>query len=294
LTIDLTKITAKDLKTLSPALPLQEDISGRIRATGPLSALQLAVNLAAPNGQIVASTLADLKKDKPQWQGRLELKQFVIDRVLALPGVKGNINAQVAFHGGSLDDAQASLQGRVSGLAFQEWIIGQWALSSRLQNRRVAFAAQSEEKNGTAELKGTVVLSETPSYEANLRTHGLDLKKVAAQKSELRAARINLDAWVKGRGTKPDTMQAETRLTLNGSQINGIQLDQARAEGSLRNGTLTLKEVRLAANGSTLNANGTIASSRKRQGSNHLCCQCEGYQSLVEARRNRCQRQSQS
>jgi autotransporter translocation and assembly factor TamB len=57
LTIDLTKITAKDLKTLSPALPLQEDISGRIRATGPLSALQLAVNLAAPNGQIVASTL---------------------------------------------------------------------------------------------------------------------------------------------------------------------------------------------------------------------------------------------
>lgn len=260
LTIDLTKIAAKDLKTLSPALPLQEDISGRIRATGPLSALQLAVNLAAPNGQIVGSTLADLKKDKPQWQGRLELKQFVIDRVLALPGVKGNINAQVAFHGGSLDDAQASLQGRVSGLAFQEWIIGQWALSSRLQNRRVAFAAQSEEKNGTAELKGTVVLSETPSYEANLRTHGLDLKKVAAQKSELPVARINLDAWVKGRGTKPDTMQAETRLTLNGSQINGIQLDQARAEGSLRNGTLTLKEVRLAANGSTLNANGTIAS----------------------------------
>jgi hypothetical protein len=72
-------------------------ISGRIRRNGPLSALQLAVNLAAPNGQIVASTLADLKKDKPQWQGRLELKQFVIDRVLALPGVKGNINAQVAF-----------------------------------------------------------------------------------------------------------------------------------------------------------------------------------------------------
>jgi hypothetical protein len=164
----------------------------------------------------------------------LELKQFVIDRVLALPGVKGNINAQVAFHGGSLDDAQASLQGRVSGLAFQEWTIGQWALSSRLQNRRVAFVAQSEEKNGTAELKGTVVLSETPSYEANLRTHGLDLKKVAAQKSELRAARINLDAWVKGRGTKPDTMQAETRLTLNGSQINGIQLDCRGPKDRLR------------------------------------------------------------
>jgi autotransporter translocation and assembly factor TamB len=260
LTIDLMKIAAKDLKMVSAALPLQEDISGRIRATGPLSALQVAVNLAAPSGQIVASTLADLTKDEPQLQGRLELKEFVVDRVLALPGIKANINAQVAFKGGSLDDAQASLQGRVSGLAYQEWTIGQMALSSQLQNRRVAFDAHSEEKNGTAELKGAVVLSETPSYEASLQTRAFDLKRVAAQKPGLPAAKINLDAWVKGRGITLDTMQADTRLTLNGSEINGIRLDQARAEGSVSKGTLALKEVRLAADGSTLNASGTIAS----------------------------------
>jgi translocation and assembly module TamB len=260
LTIDLTKIAAKDLKMVSAALPLQEDISGRIRATGPLSALQVAVNLAAPSGQIVASTLADLKKDEPQLQGRLELKEFVVDRVLALPGVKGAINAQVAFKGGSLDDAQASLQARVSGLAYQDWTIGQMALSSELQNRRVAFDAHSEEKNGTAELKGAVVLSETPSYEASLRTRAFNLKRVAAQKPGLPAAKINLDAWVKGHGTKPDTMRADTWLTLNGSEINGIRLDQARAEGSISKGNLALKEIRLAADGSTLNASGTIAS----------------------------------
>jgi translocation and assembly module TamB len=260
LTIDLTRIAAKDLKMVSAAIPLQEDISGRIRATGPLPALQVAVNLAAPNGRIVASTLADLKKDKPQLQGRLELKEFVVDRVLALPGIKGKINAQVAFKGGSLDDAQASLHGRVSGLTYQEWTIGQLALSSQLQNRQVAFDARSEEKNGTAELKGAVLLSETPSYEVNLQTRAFDLKRVAAQQPGLPAAKINLDAWVKGRGTNPDTMQADARLTLNGSVVNGIRLDQAQAEGSVSKGTLALKEVRLAADGSTLNAGGTIAS----------------------------------
>ena len=180
LTIDLKRIAVKDLKMVSAALPLQEDISGRIRATGPLSALQVAVNLAMPSGRIVASTLADLKKDKPQLQGRLELKEFVVDRVLALPGIKGKINAQVAFKGGSLDDAQVTLHGRASGLTFREWTIGQMALSSQLQNRRVAFDARSEEKNGTAELKGAVVLSDTPSYEASLRTRAFDLKGVAA------------------------------------------------------------------------------------------------------------------
>ena len=260
LTIDLKRIAVKDLKMVSAALPLQEDISGRIRATGPLSALQVAVNLAMPSGRIIASTLADLKKDKPQLQGRLELKEFVVDRVLALPGIKGKINAQVAFKGGSLDDAQVTLHGRASGLTFREWTIGQMALSSQLQNRRVAFDARSEEKNGTAELKGAVVLSDTPSYEASLRTRAFDVKGVAALQPGLPEAKINLDAWVKGRGTNPDTMEADTRLTLDGSVVNGIRLDRARAEGSVSKGVLALKEVRLAADGSTLDASGTIAS----------------------------------
>ncbi len=260
LTIDLKRIAVKDLKMVSAALPLQEDISGRIRATGPLSALQLAVNLAMPSGRIIASTLADLKKDKPQLQGRLELKEFVVDRVLALPAIKGKINAQVAFKGGSLDDAQVTLHGRASGLTFREWTIGQMALSSQLQNRRVAFDARSEEKNGTAELKGAVVLSDTPSYEASLRTRAFDVKGVAALQPGLPEAKINLDAWVKGRGTNPDTMEADTRLTLDGSVVNGIRLDRARAEGSVSKGVLALKEVRLAADGSTLDASGTIAS----------------------------------
>src|SRR5947199_341152 len=131
LSLDLTRLSAEEIRQLSPAVPLREDIAGRIRASGPLSALQVSATFTAP--------------------------------------------------------------------------IGQMTLSSQLQNRRVAFTAQSEEKNGTAELQAAVVLSDTPSYEANLRTRAFDLKKIAAQKPGLPAAKINIDAWVKGHGTKPDT-----------------------------------------------------------------------------------------
>jgi hypothetical protein len=189
----------------------------------------------------------------------MELRQFVADRVLTLPEIKGSINAQIAFKGGSLDDIQASLDGRVSGLTFKDWPLGQLALSSQIQSRRVTFATKSDDSNGAADLAGTVILSENPTYEATLRTTALDLKKVAAAKRELPAARINLDAWVKGRGINPDSMQAETRLTLTGSQISGIQLTHARAEGSLRNGTVLLKNIRLDSEGSTLNAVGTLS-----------------------------------
>src|SRR5206468_3640869 len=109
----------------------------------------------------------------------------------------------------------------VSGLAFQEWTIGQMTLSSQLQNRRVAFTAQSEEKNGTAELQAAVVLSDTPSYEANLRTRAFDLKKIAAQKPGLPAAKINMDAWLKLAG-----IDASGSLKIDGSIAGSLQAPQ--------------------------------------------------------------------
>src|SRR5438128_4936597 len=118
---DLTRLAAEEIRQLSPAVPLREDIAGRIRASGPLSALQSTATFTTPSGQVVTSTVANLKREKPEAQGSLELKEFVVDRVLALSGVKRKVNAQVAFKGDSLDDAQTSLQNRVSSLAFQEW-----------------------------------------------------------------------------------------------------------------------------------------------------------------------------
>jgi hypothetical protein len=102
----------------------------------------------------------------------------------------------------------------------------------------VSFAAQSEEKMARPSLRA-------PSCCRNskLRSEPPDSRvgsqRVAA-KNPPRAARINLDAWVKG--VEPNlTYAGRNAAYAERVQINGIQLDQARAEGSLRNGTLTLR-----------------------------------------------------
>ena len=264
LNIDLIKGSAAELKTIVPALPLREDISGRLQASGPLSALQIAGTITAADGRITASTVNNFAGTEPQIQGNLKLQDFVIEKVLTIAGVSGKVNGQVDFSGASIEQAEASVRAGVSGLAVQGWTIGQVDLSGQLKDSRVGFNARAHSKNGTAGIKGSVVLAETPAYELTLQARSLDLQRVAQQQTSLPQATINLDAWVKGRGTNPETMQADTKLTLHSSRIADIQVDQGRAEASLRNGTLVLREARLAADGSTLNASGNIASVTQR------------------------------
>src|SRR5205823_4508752 len=74
LTIDLTKVSAKEITKLSPAIPLREDLAGRLRASGRLSALQVSGTLAAHDGRIVASTVTDWTKPEPHLRGSLDLQ----------------------------------------------------------------------------------------------------------------------------------------------------------------------------------------------------------------------------
>jgi autotransporter translocation and assembly factor TamB len=264
LTVDLIKGSAAELTTILPALPLREDISGRLKASGPLSALQVAGTITAADGRITASTVSNFAGTEPQLEGNLKLEDFVVEKVLTIAGVSGKVNGQVDFRGASIEQAEASVRAGISGLAVQGWTIGQVDLSGQLKDSRVAFNARSDNKNGSAEIKGNLVLAETPDYELTLRARSLDLQKVAEQQTGLPQARINLDGWIKGRGTKPDSMNTDTKWTIDTSQISGIQVDQGRVEASLRNGTLLLREARFSADGSTLNASGNIASVTQR------------------------------
>ena len=264
LTIDLIKGSAAELKTIVPALPLREDISGRLQASGPLSALEIAGTITAANGRITASTVSNFTAAEPQLRGNLKLQDFVIEKVLTIAGVSGRVNSQVDFSGASIEQAEASLRGGISGLAVQGWTLGQVDLSGQLKDRRAVFNARADNKGGTAEIKGNLVLAETPSYELTLQARSLDLQKVAEPQAGLPQAKINLDGWVKGRGTQPDSMQTDTRLTIYPSQIADIQVDQGRIEASLRDGTLVLREARFSADGSSLKASGNIASVTQR------------------------------
>lgn len=264
LTVDLIKGSAAELKTIVPDLPLREDISGRLQVLGPLSALQIVGTITAADGRITASTVNNFTGTEPQLQGNLKFQDFVIEKVLTIAGVSGKVNGQVDFRGASIEQAEASMRAGVSGLAVQGWTVGQVDLSGQLKDSRLGFNARAENKNGTARIKGNVSLTETPAYELTLQARSLDLQTVAEQQTSLPQATINLDAWVKGRGTKPESMQADTHLTIYTSQIGAVRVDQGRAEASLRNGRLFLREARLSADGSTLSASGNIASVTQR------------------------------
>ena len=258
LTIDLMKVSAEEITEMLPTLPLRQDVSGRLRASGPSSKLQLSGDLKAPDGQIVTSMVADLKS-KPNFQGMLEVKGFALEKVLTVPGFSGRANAQISFAGSSLEQAQASARGTISQAAINGWELGEVALSGQLANKNASFAAQAVGKGGRADLKGTVALLETPAYEVTFNARALNLKKAAGEKPPV-TANINLDAWTKGRGTEPKNMEVDTRITFYPSQVGAIQIQQGRAEGGVRAGALIVREARLVADGATLIAKGNIAS----------------------------------
>ena len=260
LTMEIVKGSAKEITTLLPALPLRQDISARVRASGPLSALQVSGRLAAADGQLAASLVTDWTPSEPRFQGKLEFREFVLDKVLTVAGVNGELNGRLDFQESSVEQIQLSAQSRVSGLVVKGWDLGDVALSGRLKDRTVTFAAHVDHNGSRSAIEGNIVLAETPAYDLMLQARSVDFKTVAGNGADIPAGDINFDAWIKGRGIDLKTMQLDARLRFLPSEIGGVELKQGRAEGSLRDGALTLRQASFEADGSTLNASGKLAS----------------------------------
>ena len=259
LNLELKKIAANEIRKLLPSLPLQQDLSGALHVTGPLSAFQLAGNISAPDGQLIPSVLGDLTQKQPRFRGTLQVKDFVADRVLGISNLSGKWNGQASFQGTSLEDAQGSVRASASGLLVQGWQMGDLGLEGNLANKKVALTADVTGKNGQARLQGRMVLSETPAYEMTLKARNLELAKAREKGSPVSdSANINLDAWVKGRGISLKKIDSSAELTLLPSKIGSIQISQGRGTGALRQGRLTLQEFRLLANDASLTARGEL------------------------------------
>ena len=260
LDLDLKKGSARELTRFFSNLPLRQDIAAKLRASGTFSALTLSGILTAPDGRIVGSIIGDWSKSEPQLRGTLKFQDFVVEKVIAVPNFKGKIHGQLDFQGTSLETAHASTRGKISALVVNDWPVGDVNIDGTLKDTKLAFAADLDERHGNTEVRGNIALSRIPSYELSLRARSLDVRTIARQRDELPNTALNADAWVRGRGTELDTLQADIQVTLYPSQISGIQINEGRAEGSIRDGALVVRQVRIAANDSTLQARGTIGS----------------------------------
>jgi translocation and assembly module TamB len=259
LTVEVRRGAADEIRKLVPALPLRQDLSGALQLSGPFSALQLEGTLKAPAGELNATVLADVTRAPAWYRGTLEAKRLAVDELLDVHDVRGKVNGQVSFKGESLEAAEASGHAQVSGLWIRGWQIGDLALKANLAGKKVAFTGEATGKGGQASFQGRSNLGKVPDYELMLKVRNLNVQKVKAQNpSSNLAATINLDATVKGRGASLQTMDTNAQVHLLPSRIGAVAVTNGKAAGVLREGRLTLHEVKLFAGDTSFSAQGQI------------------------------------
>jgi translocation and assembly module TamB len=257
LTTTVEKLATADIAAFLPTPRLQQDIAGTVQVTGPLSALQVDASLAAQDGRVTTAIAADLSQTPPDAKGTLHVEHFVVDKVLYLPDVAGEVSGQVAFQGTNLETMLSEFNVYGSRLLVSGRPIGDLSLTGNLTKGQVAFTAETKGKAGYVYAQSQVTLGELLAYEMTLTARNLDTAQVTGDKMPP-AANVNFDAWIKGTGTTLETVDGAVKLTLLPSKLGTVTLTQGQIAGTLRKGQLTLDKGILLANDTTVNVQGQL------------------------------------
>lgn len=261
LTLVADRIAAAELSKVLPELRIQQDFSGSLKLTGPLSALRVAGTLTFADGNLTPVIVVDLTQSEPRLQGTVDARGFAIDKVLTVAEIGGVLNGQISFDGTSLMNARADARASVAGFTIQKWQVGDLNLTANLRQQKIALDTKLTSKNGQATMAGQIALGDPLSYEANLRVRNLDVQNTAkgVSASVPITGEINLDASFKGRGTDPKTLDGSGKITVHPSRLGPVQELSGTIIGGLRGGVITLNEAKLASQGTILDARGTIS-----------------------------------
>lgn len=257
LTADLERLSTQDVTSLAPTLPLQQDLSGRIHMSGPLSALQIAAEVQAPDGRAAATVTANVSHTPPHYQGAVTIERFAPQRVFHLPTVSGLLNGRATFSGETLLTGQGEAQLQASNLHVQEREIGSVTTSGRLENGVVTLQGNTQGGLGETSWQGYVNLNEPLAYEVNLAARKLAVAQ-ATGKSDLPPAQINVDGWVKGSGSTLQTLHGAAQVTMLPSTIGTLTNVTGRLLGSFHQQQLTLDVFEVTANETTVTAHGSL------------------------------------
>jgi translocation and assembly module TamB len=269
------KLAAADIAVFVPEPRLRQDLSGTIQLDGPLAALQVTGSLTVPDGVMTTAVTANLEQTPPDAHGTLKVERFVMEKVLHLPDVSGEVNAQVTFQGVNPETTRSQLTARVTHLAAAGQRIDDLSLNGTLDKGQVVLTADAKAKAGHFVSRSQVSLSSPLAYETTLTVRNLDTTQVVhmVKDKAAPAADVSLDAWVKGKGTTLEELDAAVKVTILPSTIGAIRLTQGQIEGTLRKGQLTLDKGVLLANDTTVNIEGQlggIQSARKGRLSYHV------------------------
>ena len=98
----IENLAVADAAQIVPGWPLKEDLSGKLRVTGPLADLHTNLTLAVADAQVAADVQADLSQDLPRYQGEVTLRRFDVQKLLAREDLAGVIEGTVRANGAGI------------------------------------------------------------------------------------------------------------------------------------------------------------------------------------------------
>ncbi len=262
MTIEAKQLAITDLRTLAPTLPLQQDLSGTLRANGPLSALQVEAALSTPDGQATTQVTANVTQPVPQYTGTLTVKDFAINKILSISALSGIINGHSTFVVTGRDLQQANFEIHSVQTLIRDQQIGTLTASGTLAQQQVSMTAATQGPLGDTQWRGRLTLGTPLVYDVTLAAHRLEITQLL-QHPSLPPTTLQFEASIMGRGTRLEELDSTVKVTLSPSRIGAITDARGQFAATVRNGQITVETLSLLATDTTLSAQGTIATLRE-------------------------------
>ena len=263
LRLAIDKLAAADVSLIAPPQRLRQDVSGSIHVTGPLSALRVDTTLDAADGHITAAVTANLSQSPPDAQGTVTIGRFVMDKVLLLPDVGGEVTAaHVKFQGTKPETLIAETNAYISQLAVTGKNVGDVNLSGVMVNGKASTFAEINNPAGYVYTQNQVTLSSPLTYEATVMVRNLDARRLTGD-TKTPSTNVNADVWLKGSGVKLEEVASQAKLTLFPSHVGTTSITQGEVVANLQDGQLTVEKGMLLANDTTAEVHGRLGVSQQ-------------------------------
>ena len=173
-TVNLRKLSAIDINSMLPQANLASDLSGAIQLSGHASDLHSVMAFAAGTANLQAKVGGDLTQSQPAWWIQANLSKVDLRKLLKpqqtakLPA--GEINATVNARGAgtSLADANAGLDGRITGLAIGTLRLGDLSINARIARQVANLKTLLSGPDGRAQINGRIDIAKVPAYNLTL------------------------------------------------------------------------------------------------------------------------------
>ena len=262
MTANVEHLALADLRVISPTIPLQQDLTGTITANGPLSALQVAANVQAPDGTVTTQVTANLSQTPVQYEGTLEVKHLDIPKVVQVATSSGVVSAVSTFAGRGATLENGTFEVKIDNLHVDQRAVGTVTTSGQVHNQRVRMTGTAQGTVGDVTWHGEIGLQQPMSYDLTLIARNLVVAQVMPQPPAVPVT-LNLDAHLQGSGTEWQHLNSAVVATLLPSRVGDLTDVQGKLDGSVRDGGITVSTLSLVAQDTTLTAQGRLAGLRE-------------------------------